>query len=271
MIGYTTDTYHPRSGVTTAMHQLEIRHLTVDIAAQRQLDDNWVSTIAADFRPDALGVITCSWRDIDSPTIHVVDGQHRVAAARQVGYAGKIDAHVYCGLTLPEEAALFRRLNAQRLVRHSDLFLVRVTEGDKVAAECVKILGDYGWKVHSKTSGTTFSATSTLERMYLLDPAAARSAIRIATDAWGHTRNAVNGTLVHGITLVLHRYGAAVDGAHFTHALRAIAGSTPDGLIADGRALRILTGGSPASAMAEVLVKAYNKGKTTRALPPWRS
>lgn len=253
--------------IKDAIEHLDLRYLTVDIAAQRRENTVRVNKLADEFNEQALGVITCSWRDINVPLINVVDGQHRVAACRRVGHTKPLLAHVYYGLSLDQEAALFRMLNNAMLPGHADIFLVRSTEGDKCAVECVQMLADYGWRIHGTTEGTAFNATATLERVYALGPAYARASLRILTNGFGHQRNAVHGNLVHGVALILDKYQDMVDEKRFEQKLRASRG--PDPLVGEGRALHKLVGGPAAQSAAEVLVREYNKGGG-RTLPAWQ-
>ena len=252
------------------MADLELRHLTVDPRAQRQLRQPKVDKIAGAFDPEALGIIVCSWRDIDKNLINVVDGQHRVAACRQVGYTGTLRSLVYYGLTLQGEAALFRKLNAGDKPSHADLFITRCTEGDKVAIGAVQILTDYGWVIQPAGNvNGSFSATAALERAYLLSPPACSRAVRLLTNGLGHAKDTLQGTLLHGMTMVTHRYGDELDESVMVRALKNVPGGA-DAIIADGRARHRLMGGSVPESMAYGLVKEYNKHvRGSNKLTPW--
>lgn len=241
---------------------LKLSHLTIDPDVQRQLRPLHVESILAAFNPDALGVITCSWRDIKTDLLYVIDGQHRVEVMRRVGYTGPVRAHVYYGLTLPEEAALFRMLNSAKKPSHADVFLVRCTEGDPLAIAAVKALADYDWRISpsSANASDVFSATASLERCWIVDEIATRTAIRVLTNGFGHVVNALQGTLLHGMTLVVHRYGKAFNEETM---VKALAGRSslmgPDAIIAEARTLHGMLGGTAPMAMARVLVKDYNR------------
>lgn len=256
--------------VKSDVAELPLSYLTVDPAAQRRLDEPWARSLADKFDPDALGVITCSWRDSTVNLIHVVDGQHRVTAARYVGYQGLVRAHVYYGLTLPEEADLFRILNNRKAPSHSDLFLARCTSGDPDAIGMRSILDDNGLTVWTGgTVGTTFRATLALERAWALGRDSARAGVHLPIMAWGQIQPLV-GTLVVAVAMIHSRYGDALDRARLVDVLRLYPGGQ-DALVSAGKAIKSTIGApSAAYALAEAIMKAYNKGLSRTKLPNWR-
>jgi hypothetical protein len=247
---------------------LKVTDLIVDSDVQRDLDQRRVAKIADDLNLEALGVITVSHRENGS--YHIVDGQHRVAALKQAGGDGdKVMCRVFDGLTVQEEAELFRLLNNTAKPLAVDLFRVRVVEGDPAAVDLAHILNDHGWRIGSSTSTTIFAAVVALERVYRLEPAAAEKSVASLTRAWGHDPAAVDGRLVEGLGLVYVRYGTTVEVAEMVD--RLAKSGTPSRLIGKARDLRDLIGGTVTKALAEIVVELYNARRKTKALPPWRS
>lgn len=251
------------------VQQLSIRLLTVDPNVQRGLDRRRVAKLAAELDVNALGVITVSHRDNDH--LVVIDGQHRIEACREAGRGDlAITARVYVGLTLAEEATLFRLLNNTKQPRATDLFRVRVIEGDPVAVNVHRLAERHGWKITDTGAVGCLHAVSTLERVYRRNNRAADLTLATVTAAWGHDSMAVDGRVLDGLGLVFERYGDAVDADDLANRLAKYPGG-PANLVGRARGAADLLHIATPKAMAEIVVELYNKRRTARALPAWRA
>lgn len=250
------------------LKQVPVSALIVDPDLQRGQDPRRVAKIETEFDEGALGVITVSQRA--NGAMHVVDGQHRVAAARLArGDDFKMTARVFVGLSTEEEARLFRLLNNTAKPSAVDLFRIRVLEGDPVAVEIDRILAKHGWRIMLQTADGFFAATASAERVYRADPTAVEHAISAVTRAWGKDRAAVDGRVFEGIGMLFARYGDLIDQQELVDRLSR--SGTPGQLIGKARGLRELIGGTLTSALAEIVVEMYNSRRRTRALPAWRT
>ena len=241
-----------------------------DPNVQRQLNDARVKHLAKKFNPLMLGLLTASKR-ADGRS-YILDGQHRVAAAREKHYDGYIATRLYEGLSVEEEADLFLQLNDQRKVNALDKFHVRATMGDPAAVALKKALEQFGLKASSQHSAGQFAAIVALERVYAgfmsyaseprLD--LVEATLQILTRAYGtEDRRAFQANTVMGIALIIHIFGKRVDLDDLTAALRTV---TADNLSIRGRALKDTEGGTGAQGVAKVLLSLYNKGKSSRRL-----
>lgn len=247
--------------------------LVIDPQVQRPLDKRKADKIAADLNLDAIGLICVSHRSNGSYSI--IDGQHRVDALRTVGFVhDPVECEIYRGLSLADEAAMFRLRNNRVAVQRVDLFRVRVIEGDKTATAISDMLTRLGWTVRiAKTSGS-FAAVFALEKAWMLDPdgnpPAAERAIATVTAAWGHDPSGVDQSIVGGLGALYARYGTEIDSGDVIERLARFAGG-PNALIGKARGLRDLIGGKLTSCVAEIVVEEYNRRRKTRALRPWRA
>lgn len=254
------------------IRSISVSALTVDraVAIQRSvIDHRRVNKIVNEYNVAALGILTVSERP--DGTFHIIDGMHRHAASQIVGVE-KLQCRVFTGLSRQEEAKMFRLLNNTAKPTAIDLFKVRVIEGDPIAVDVNRIVIEHGWTVELSNSRAAFAATSAAERIYRLNggPVALERAITTVTRAWGHGREAVDNRVIEGIGLVFARYGTTVDAEELTDKLARYPGGA-GGLIGKARGLRDFINGAISRAMAEVVVELYNKGRRTRALPPWRA
>lgn len=249
------------------MVERKVGDLWVDPQVQRSLRKARVAKMADNFQPDALGVLTTSYR---SPRrIHVVDGQHRYRAAEAAGYTGVIQTMQYHGLTVPEEAALFRLLNTTEKVSRIDQFLIACIEEDPAAVGLARFLANHGWGLGVSGTEGRLSAIASLERVYALSPEAADGTLAVLTLAYGHRPAAVQGALIEGLGRMLARYGRAIDLEDLTKRLAAVPGG-PDGLVGNARGQQLTRTGNLSIQVARVITGLYNQRRRTTAVPEWQ-
>ena len=254
--------------------EVNINDLTFDLRVQRVegLVEGHVLQMAENFNPAALGTITVSSRG--DGTMVILDGRHRVEAARLADYKGLMPAMVYYGLTLEEEAEMFLKLNDFKTPSTIAKFLVRVTQGDPEAVEINRILEDAGWKVMPGGMRGYFAAVASIQRVYRglrplakgRHPEQVERTIFIITSAWGHSVSGVHQTIVMGIGAILARYGDDLDGARLSMELSKF---RPHVLVGDAQTLKKLQGGQVSAAMARVMVGHYNRRLRENRLPDW--
>lgn len=251
------------------LRQLPVAGLIVDPNVQRSLDRGRVAKIAEDLDLSAVGVITVSHRGNGS--YHVIDGQHRVEALRLAGGDGeKISCRIFDGLTIEDEARLFRLLNNTAKLQALDKFRVRVVEGEPVATAITQILAKHGWKIYPALGDGHFSAVVAAERIYNRDQNAFERTLTTITRAWGHDYAGVDGRIFEGIGLVYARYGSAIDDSQLADRL-ARRGGGPNRLLGDARGFRDMYRLSVTVGVADIIVELYNARRKTQAVAPWRS
>lgn len=249
------------------MVERKVGDLWIDPNVQRSLKKSRVTTMAAEFRPDALGVLTTSYRS--ARRIHIVDGQHRYRAAEAAAYTGVIETMEYHGLTVPEEAALFRLLNTSQKVSRIDQFLIACVEQDPAAVHLSTILAVNGWSVGAYAAEARLSAIGSLERVYALDAKAAEAAVNVLTAAYGHRPAAVQGALLEGLGRMIARYGVgSVSLEDLAGRLSKVPGG-PDGLVGNARGQQLTRSGNLSTQVARVILGLYNQRRRSTALPAW--
>lgn len=139
---------------------------TVDPEYQRDFEEARAKVIAKDFSWDLFGVPVLSKR-ADGRLVRI-DGQHRMASAIIAGHgAVPVLCEVHEGLSVPEEAALFLRLNGARTaVRVLDKFKARVVAKEPVAVDITAILKSLGLKVVKSSQRRGVQAVKAVETVY---------------------------------------------------------------------------------------------------------
>lgn len=255
---------------------LPINTLIIDPTIQRPLDEKRAQRIADGFDADAFGIIHVSQREDGSRII--VDGQHRVAGVRLLGWIDqRVECKVYSGISRAEEARLFVKLNESVKVQPIPKFNARVVANERVAVAIQRILADNHWRVAIGQSPGCFMAVTAAETVYNGDrgrlgsdgPKALALTLRTITEAWGHDPAGANAYIVRGLGLLYTRH-PELDRAALTRKLSAYPGG-PSALIGAAKGLHSFRGGTLPQAVAEVIVELYNKKRTAGRLPDWRS
>lgn len=250
------------------MVERKVGDLWIDPHVQRALKKARVETMAKSFRADALGVLTTSFRSADR--IHVIDGQHRYRAAEAAAYTGTIQTMEYYGLTIPQEAALFRLLNTTEKVSRIDQFLIACVEQDPAAVRLASFLTEHGWTVGTGATESRLSAIASLERVYALRPEAADRTLGVLTAAFDHRPAAVQGALLEGLGRVLAKYHDY--DVNLPDLVKKLAGfpGGPDGIVGLARGQAVSRASNLSTQVARIIVGLYNQRRRTSQLPEWQ-
>jgi hypothetical protein len=253
-------------------HTVTLGSMVNDARVQRALDKNRVTAIADNFTMEAIGVLTLSARD--DGTFSIIDGQHRYEALREKGYGNefKVTCRVFYGLSLANEAELFRLLNNTRKPQPIDLFRVRVIEGDETAVAISDMLGKLGWVITMAPTGSeeygAFRAVVAIEKIWKADPVAARWAIQALNAAWGkqHNSDCMDGRLVEAFGLFYMTYGEEIDLDNLILKVIRIGGARD--LISQGISRKKATNSKRTTGVVIMrqMVHLYNKGLRKNAL-----
>lgn len=246
---------------------------SVDITVQRDLDMRRVRQMASELRLEAIGTLCVSKRD--GGDLVVIDGGHRRAALIEAGEGETpVNAEVYSGLTLADEAALFRYRNNTQKVGYLDRFRVRLIEGEEVAVAIEALAKKHGWAVIADPTSNdpVLLSVKKLEQLYGLEEDVADLTLGVVTRAWGYIYDAVDYRVLDGLFRFLKRYWKDVDVDDLVIKLGSYPGG-PEALITRGQGLRESIVTSQGMAVAELITEAYNKGKKHggKRLPAWRS
>jgi hypothetical protein len=252
--------------ITHEIVECKVGDLFVDPGVQRTLGKTRVETMAKNFDPDALGVLTTSWRS--ARRIHVIDGQHRVNAALIAKYDGPILTNQYKGLSIPEEAALFRKLNTAKKPTAVDHFLLACVEQDPDAVQLAGYIARHGWSVAAYNGEGKLSAIGSLERVYNVSPEAADAALAVLTAAYGHRPVAVQGALVEGVGRLIAKHGPNINLDDLAKRLAGVPGG-PDGLVGNARGQSLTSTGTLWVQVARVVTRLYNTKRRSTAIPDW--
>lgn len=225
--------------------ELHAKEFSLDLKVQRALNEARADAMSEDFQPHALGLVTAS-RRADGHT-YILDGSHRISAARKASYDGLIACRLFENLTLKEEASLFLTLNSSRSVQAIDRFKVRVTEGEPVACGINKVLQTYGLHVDwaNNQSLGVISAIGALETVYTganvrekgTYPELVDKVVRTLSKAYGEKadRATYSRVMLEGLGIFIATFGSRIEYDRLVYALQ---GTTPRQIVVQTRALK---------------------------------
>jgi hypothetical protein len=250
------------------MTKMPAASISTDDRFQRDLIPSRVRRIAAELDLDGIGIITTSRRNGASGAVVVIDGQHRLAAlAHHEMSEWGVECREYSGLTLEQEAALFRRLNDTRRITAYDDFKAGLVAGDPECKSIVRIAREAGFKVKDTSHDGYICCVSALRYVYRQEGGAeilART-LEDARAAWGTTAAGVEKDLVRGLALLHQTYGDEIDRPALIKKLAKAAGG-PSTIIGSARGLKQTLHASIARCVAMVIVGLYNKGRRSGTL-----
>lgn len=253
---------------------LKIIDLKIDRKYQRGITKGRVTRMVMHFDPDAFGTITISKRA--DGTLFILDGQHRVRALLEMGWDDqRVPCLVYTGLTVEEEARIFRLMNAESVSPKAlDIFRARLTEGEEVAVGINTIANSLGLYITPVSSATSIQCIAAMERVYVMGGAnILLMSLRTIKAVWGKQADAHNqvylADMVMGLGVLFSRYGRLIDTARLE---KVLARQTPKALIGDARAAMNALGGTHVGTnmLPTVVVTKYNTRLNVAArLPQW--
>lgn len=235
--------------------------LTIDPRTQRVLRPHIVKKIRASLDLDAIGVITANRRK--GGALAVLDGQHRVVALREEGLGEwEITCRIFEGLSIQEEAALFRKLNTYTRPSAVDDFLKGVVAKDGECVAINRIVEFCGFEIHPQaTHHGGISAVAALRKVYRDGGGDALSkTLALAREAWGVTPEATAGQIIDGLGRVVTTFNGEVDYGVLANKLAKYPGGA-SGLIGKARMLNDIRRKPVAGCVAEIVVNTYNTGR----------
>jgi hypothetical protein len=233
-----------------------------------------IQRLARSFQLEAIGTVYLSLRSDGQYAI--LDGQHRIAAARLRGHT-KLPALVFIDLSYEQEAALYVKFATVNQQTSLDKFRARIEAHEPMALDIVDVLESIG--LHISYSGQVeggIQAVIVLENLYRKGGRShLRHVLTTIYRTWQGTPRAYNSQIVNGLSAFLLRYEKltiADDGVRldWQRLVSTLAHLTPDGLIAKATQLKgILSQSESNTVVGQVILSEYNRGLKTKRLPDW--
>lgn len=230
--------------------------------AQRPMDakaEKFAQGIADNMDPDLFGVITVTLPN-GSGKYHPIDGQKRVRAAEIfAGPNEKVPCNVLDIKTAKAAANVFYQMtDNQKMIQAIDKFRVGVTAGYKTETDINHLLGSLGYTVGNRHSEGTLRAIGACLSVYKrYGRKALQDALVLIIKTFGMDPDSVDGKIIRGYALLLHRSGDDIDTDRLVD--RVSKNFTPPRLIGAARTAREALGGPLSDNIARALTHTYNR------------
>lgn len=151
-----TKEFAPPKGNPPSIENRAIAELSVDGAYQRTPNPRAVQAIAANWDWRLCAPLTVSRRG-DPPSLYVIDGQHRLEAAKMRGDIPYLPCIVSVFGSMAEEAGCFVEVNTKRQrVSALDTFRAELAAGDAKAVQISRMVSDAGLAIAPHSNFTAW-------------------------------------------------------------------------------------------------------------------
>lgn len=248
----------------------EARTLRIHPVAQRDgIIKSKLKQITEHLDLDAIGTVHAVEYEINGEiAAWVIDGQHRIRALLDMGlgeWEVRVEFHDDCKDNA-HASALFLELNFRAAVNPTETFRNELQARKPYAVAIQSIAKRYGFNVRAFSGDTSLACAAALKRVYAFDEGRSlESALATITSAWGHNAAANEAKLIEGLGLIFKSNNGSIDKADLVKKLAKFPGG-PSALVGAAKGLREYKRVALPSALAEVVIDNYNKGRTQNLL-----
>lgn len=200
---------------------------------QRALNTAWVNKMAKNFEEGLLGVLIVSYRDGKH---YVIDGQHRLEAAKRAGVEDLV-CQVHTGLTYETEAELFNKYNRERKkLTPLDIFKAELEAGDSGAIKISQLIESHGFILGTGGGNAAHNgivAIAMLKDIYRKEGEENLDRVLgLIRATWYGERTALQRNMLGGLSVFIKLYGDDFEDSDFIDKLKR---THPDVIVREGR------------------------------------
>lgn len=255
----------PKIERTARLRWIPLNRVAVSDLAQREVKPARVDYLVAHFDHEQLGTPVVNER---GGKFYVIDGQHRMAAAREVyGDGHQVQCWTYVGLTEAEEAEKFLQINDVLAVSAMDKYEIGVEAGREIETDIDRVVRACGLVVTKQKAEGGVGAVGTLRRVYMRGGAyVLQRTLRMVDGAYGSA--GLEAAVIDGIGLLCGRYNGELQDEHAVVKLRNVRGGVK-GLLGKAALIKEKTRQPFNQCVAAAAVDVINSGKGGKKLPNW--
>ena len=233
------------------IENIKISDLRLDARYQRDINDAVVEKIVGNFRRELFPPIIVGMRN--DGALHIVDGQHRVASARRLGWA-EVPCQIFESRGAEHEAEVFEMLQVERRpLSVAERWKARLTRGEPIAVAVTEIVKGCGLELTGRSVPTGIKSFTACEKAY--NRGNLRETLTLLIQAWDYDQTGFRGVFVNGLSVTLGALAAKsylVDIGRLADALSKV---SPSKFLRDVALSR-----TPNATFLRVVVDQYNVG-----------
>lgn len=255
----------PKIERTARLRWIPLNRVAVSDIAQRDVKPARVDYLVAHFDAEQIGTPVVNER---GGKFFVIDGQHRMAALREVfGDSHQVQCWTYVGLSEQEEAEKFLQINDVLSVSAMDKYQIGVEAGREIEADIDRIVRACGMVVSRQAVEGGIGAVGTLRRVYARSgPGTLGRTLRMIDSAFGSA--GLEASVIDGIGMLCGRYNGELQDELAVVKLRNTRGGVK-GLLGKAAVLKERTRQPFNQCVAAAAVDIINSGKGGKKIPGW--
>lgn len=255
----------PKIERTARLRWIPLGQIVVSDYAQREHKQARIDYLVAHFDQEQLEPPIVNQRH---GRYFVMDGQHRVLAAREVfGDTHQIQCWTYVDLTEQQEAEYFLRKNDTLSVAAMDKYRIGVNAEREVESDIDRIVRACGYVVSKQKAEGAIGAVGTLRRIYERGgPRVLARTIRMIDGAWGSA--GMDSAVLDGVGLLCGRYNGELQDELAVTKFRNMRGGV-NGLMGKAVLIKKQTLQPLNQCVAAAAVDVINSGKGGKKIPGW--
>lgn len=189
------------------LRNLNVNELQTDMSYQSPVKEVQVKRIVNNFDEASIDSIVVNRRD--NGYYYIIDGQHRVQALKELGI-GTVPAKVHEGLTVTEEAKLYKNINTRPTKSPNSMAKASLKQGDENAELILFSVLEAGLDIDYDNNNPTqnyITAYRSLERVYnKYGGRGLTETLVFIKDAFGIERTFFQGYIIEGFAKFLATY-----------------------------------------------------------------
>lgn len=189
------------------LRNLNVMGLMTDMSYQSPVKENQVKRIMKNFDRDSLDAITVNLRP--NGFYYIIDGQHRVEVLKRLNIS-TVPAKIHVGLSLEEEAKLYRNINTRPTKSPNSIAKADITQGDEKAELINFSVLQAGMKIDYDNQNPRYgyiTAYKALERIFnKYGSSGLVETLRFIKDTFGDEKRFFQGLVMEGFAKFLSTY-----------------------------------------------------------------
>jgi len=192
--------------------------------AQRPFNQKWADEIAEKFDPDKFEPILVT-KPNGAGVFHIVEGQHRKAAAEKWGGSNQqVPCRIIAEADPSRAAEIFLGINeGRKAVKPVQRFLTAIEAGREHEVTINEIVKRCNYRISDAKLDGSISAVAALKRAFAnFGPNILRFTLDTCRILWGEDPQGVRGDIIDGVSVFMNEFHTHVDRNHLKRVIASL-------------------------------------------------